>query len=57
MAHEWELATPLLDMIYGAGEHTQLKYQVQAIVLAPEHGGVRAGMGNSLAGVKWCFVD
>jgi hypothetical protein len=56
-AHEWEFGTPLLDINYGVGEHIQLKYQVQANVLAPEHGGLRAGMGNSLAGVKWRFVD
>jgi hypothetical protein len=57
LAHEWIFATPLLDMNYGVGEHLQLKYQVQANVLAPEHEGVRAGMGNSLAGVKWRFLD
>jgi hypothetical protein len=57
LAHEWEFATPLLDMNYGVGEHIQLKYQVQANVLVPAHDGVRAGMGNSLGGVKWRFVD
>jgi hypothetical protein len=56
-AREWEFATPLLDMNYGVGDHIQLKYQVQANVLAPEHDGLRAGMGNSLAGVKWRFID
>jgi hypothetical protein len=57
VAHEWELGTPLLDMNYGVGEHIQLKYQAQFNEVAPERGGVRAGMGNSLAGVKWRFVD
>ena len=57
IAHEWELATPLLDMNYGVGEHIQLKYQVQVNEIVPETGGVRGGMGNSLAGVKWRFVD
>jgi hypothetical protein len=56
-AHEWEFGTPLLDMNYGVGERIQLKYQVQFNVLAPEQGGVRAGMGDSLAGVKWRFLD
>jgi hypothetical protein len=56
-AHAWEYATPLLDINYGVGEHIQLKYQTQWNVLAPEQGGTRAGMGNSLAGVKWRFVD
>ena len=56
-AHEWEIATPLLDINYGVGERLQLKYQVQANVLAPDKGSVIAGMGNSLAGVKWRFLD
>jgi hypothetical protein len=49
MSHAWEFATPLLDMNYGVGEHIQLKYQVQANVLAPAQGGV--------IGVKWRFLD
>jgi hypothetical protein len=56
-SHQWEFGAPLLDMNYGVGERIQLKYQVQANVLAPSPGGVRFGMGNSLAGVKWRFVD
>jgi len=55
--HVWELGTPLLDMNYGVGDHIQLKYQVPLILLVPEEGGVDAGMGNSLAGVKWRFID
>jgi hypothetical protein len=54
---EWEVGAPLLDINYGVGEHIQLKYQVQYNILVPEQGGVRAGMGNSLAGVKWRFID
>jgi hypothetical protein len=57
MEHEWEAATPLLDINYGVGERIQLKYQVQFNEVAPPQGGVRAGMGNSLAGVKWRFLD
>jgi hypothetical protein len=57
MARGWEAATPLLDMNYGVGERIQLKYQVQFNDLAPPSGAVRAGMGNSLAGVKWRFID
>jgi hypothetical protein len=56
-AHEWTLGTPLLDINYGVGDHIQLKYQVPLEVFVPEQGGARAGMGNSLAGVKWRFVD
>jgi hypothetical protein len=56
-AREWTLGTPLLDMNYGVGEHIQLKYQVPLEVFVPEHGGALVGMGNSLAGVKWRFLD
>jgi hypothetical protein len=56
-AREWEIGAPLLDMNYGVGDRIQLKYQVQYNVLAPDHGGVLAGVGNSLAGVKWRFLD
>jgi hypothetical protein len=53
---QWEFG-PLLDMNYGVGDHIQLKYQVQANVLTRDHDGMIAGMGNSLAGVKWRFLD
>ena len=56
-AHEWTLGTPLLDINYGVGDHIQLKYQVPLEVFVPAQGGARAGMGNSLAGVKWRFLD
>ncbi len=56
-AHEWLVGAPLLDLNYGVGDHIQLKYQAQFNTLAPEQGGARAGMGNSLAGVKWRFLD
>jgi hypothetical protein len=57
LQHEWIFGTPLLDMNYGVGDLIQLKYQVQANVLQRDQGGVIAGMGNSLAGVKWRFID
>jgi hypothetical protein len=56
-AHQWVIATPLLDINYGVGERIQLKYQVQANLLVPDQGSVIAGMGNSLGGVKWRFLD
>jgi hypothetical protein len=56
-AHQWQLETPLLDMNYGVGEHIQLKYQVPLEVYVPAQGGARVGMDNSLAGVKWRFLD
>jgi hypothetical protein len=56
-AHQWIVGAPLADINYGVGDHIQLKYQVQFNELVPEQGGARAGMGNSLAGVKWRFLD
>jgi hypothetical protein len=56
-AGEWTLGTPLLDMNYGVGDRIQLKYQVPLEVFVPQEGGGRVGMGNSLVGVKWRFLD
>jgi hypothetical protein len=56
-SHEWNSGTPIFDINYGVGEHIQLKYQVQAIELVREHGGLLVGLSNSLAGVKWRFLD
>jgi hypothetical protein len=55
--HDLEIGAPLADINYGVGDHIQLKYQAQYNELVPGHGGSRAGMGNSLAGVKWRFID
>jgi hypothetical protein len=54
---EWLIGAPLADINYGVGEHIQLKYQTQYNELVPQQGGARAGMGNTLAGVKWRFID
>ena len=56
-AHQWDGGVPIMDINYGVGQHIQLKYQVQASELAREDGGLLVGMSNSLAGVKWRFVD
>lgn len=55
--HAWQLGTPLLDMNYGVGDSIQLKYQVPLAVYVPPQSGARVGMDNSLAGVKWRFLD
>ncbi|HUD45405.1 MAG TPA: hypothetical protein VMR33_01180 [Candidatus Baltobacteraceae bacterium] len=56
-ARQWDGGVPLLDINYGVGQHIQLKYQVQASELDRAHGGLLVGMSNSLAGVKWRFLD
>lgn len=53
----WTLGTPLLDMNYGVGDTIQLKYQEPLTVYVPSGAGARVGMDNSLAGVKWRFLD
>jgi hypothetical protein len=54
---EWNLETPLLDMNYGIGEHIELTYELPWVVLVPAGGGASSGLGNSLLGVKWRFLD
>jgi hypothetical protein len=56
-AQQWQLGTPLLDINYGVGDHIQLKYQVPLTIYVPNNSGARVGMGNSLLGVKWRFID
>ena len=56
-AHVWLIGAPLADINYGVGDHIQLKYQTQYNELVPQQGGAIAGMGNTLAGVKWRFID
>ena len=51
--HESE--APLLDINYGLRDNVQLKYEIPWVVLEQE--GTRSGLGNSLVGVKWRFVD
>jgi len=48
---------PLLDMNYGLGERIQLKYEVPWLLVHEPDGGARAGLGDSLAGIKWRFYD
>lgn len=56
-SNEWLLETPLLDLNYGLGERVQLKYEVPWVVLDTDEEGVKSGLGDSLAGVKWRFLD
>jgi hypothetical protein len=51
------LETPRIDLNYGLGERIQLKYELPWRVLEPSSMGTRSGLGNSLMGVKWRFLD
>jgi hypothetical protein len=49
---------PHVDFNYGLGEHVQLKYETSWLLSdAPDGGGTRTGLDNSLFGVKWRFLD
>jgi hypothetical protein len=54
---DWEFEAPLLDLNYGVGERIQLKYEVPCVIVDEHRHGVRGGIGNSLVGVKWRFLD
>jgi hypothetical protein len=56
-AAETTLDAPLLDMNYGVGERIQLKYEVPWLLVHESDAASRAGLGDSLAGVKWRFYD
>jgi hypothetical protein len=48
--------SPLFDLNFGVGERVQLKYEV-AWATRREEGETVSGLGSSLLGVKWRFVD
>jgi hypothetical protein len=48
---------PNLDINYGLGDHIQLKFEVPWLVMKEYGRHARDGLGNSLAGVKWRFMD
>ena len=48
---------PLVDINYGWGDRVQLKYEASELVLREQDGISRSGFSNSLAGVKWRFLD
>lgn len=52
-ANPAEHEAPLLDINYGWGDRVQLKYEVPWVVVE----GEGSGLGNSLLGVKWRFLD
>jgi len=55
--HEWQLQAPFLDNNYGVGDHIELTYQVGWNIVVPDNGAAISGLGNSLLGIKWRFLD
>lgn len=48
---------PLLDLNYGVGDNIQLKYEAPWLILHEQGSGTQNGLGNSIFGVKWRFLD
>jgi len=48
---------PSLDVNYGLGERMQLNYSVQWTALDKDGEGAQSGLSNSVAAVKWRFLD
>jgi hypothetical protein len=44
---------PDIDMNYGWGDRIQLKYELPLAAATDEHNTTRAGLGESLLGIKW----
>jgi hypothetical protein len=55
-AHVNTYQLPLLDLNYGVGDRLQLKYELPWVI-EQQPVESRAGLGNSLLGVKWRFFD
>lgn len=51
------LEAPLCDLNYGWGERVQLKYEVPWVFVDGEDAEDLDGLGNSLFGIKWRFLD
>ena len=51
-------SVPYVDFNYGLGEQIQLKFETGWLLSeAPDGGGTKSGLNNSLLGVKWRFLD
>ena len=49
---------PHIDVNYGLGDDIQLRYETGWLFAdAPEVGGMKSGVDNSLLGLKWRFLD
>jgi len=55
--HQWQLQTPFLDNNYGVGDHIELTYDIGWNEVIPENSGALSGLGDSLFGAKWRFLD
>ncbi len=49
--------TPLLDVNYGLGDRMQVKFEIPWIVRTSDAEPTKSGLGNSLIGFKWRFLE
>jgi hypothetical protein len=52
-----KVAFPALDFNYGYGDRIQFKVELPWIFSKEEGEGAKDGLGNSVLGVKWRFLD
>jgi hypothetical protein len=48
---------PNVDLNYGLGQHIQLKLEAPWLLARDNKQPIKSGLGNSMVGVKWRFVD
>jgi hypothetical protein len=48
---------PDIDMNYGWGDRIQLKYELPAVAATDPNNTTRAGLGESLLGIKWRYIE
>jgi hypothetical protein len=53
----WSFETPNVDLNYGLGNHIQLKLEAPWVIKKENGERTVGGPGNSMAGVKWRFLD
>jgi hypothetical protein len=53
----WTFETPIVDVNYGLGNHIQLKIEAPWVVSKETEGRAKTGLGNSMVGLKWRFLD
>ena len=53
----WVFEAPIVDLNYGLGHRIQLKLEAPLVVIRENGEKTKVGLGNTMAGVKWRFLD
>jgi hypothetical protein len=54
---KWAVQMPLFDINYGFRPNVQLKVEFPLLYLHPVDGGHEFGLGDTLVGIKWRFLE